>query len=488
MVEKNMSEDRVLPNDEIDFKEMISALWDGKWLVLSVVAVAVAVSCLYLYQLPKNFSASIRLRPIPLHEEKKYAFTAGNATVGNAPAGNATVGNAPAGNATAGNATAGDVAAGNTTTGDVTAGNATASDVTAGNATASDVFFPINAKILFRRYVETLQDRSFWRESADNVYAAKKSQFTSLEEYNDFLDGIAASFNLVLQVKKADNNSTFDAFVSQKTMEYYPEIKFDGDDQTLYTHMLPNALIAASARVQEDLVYEFNMKVKLTEKQWASAINDLEMKLQNAYSAYKKDSIAKVEMLETKLQNAYSDYERGTNDRIAYLKEQGSIARKLGIRKNTRGVQTFNSDGSVVVNIKGDPPFFLRGFEVIEEEIRLLEIRTNKGAFVEGLLGIEQQIRAIKQDQILLGTKSVDSNIEQQIRAIKQDLTLERAKFFFDNTPLGSDNGVFKAAVVAMNELQVRYKDNAGVVIGVSVFLGLVVGVFALLVRNVIRQ
>ena len=84
MVEKNMSEDRVLPNDEIDFKEMISALWDGKWLVLSVVAVAVAVSCLYLYQLPKNFSASIRLRPIPSHEEKKYAFTAGNATASNA--------------------------------------------------------------------------------------------------------------------------------------------------------------------------------------------------------------------------------------------------------------------------------------------------------------------------------------------------------------------------------------------------------------------
>ena len=347
----------------------------------------------------------------------------------------------------------------------MTASNATVGNVTASNPTAGDVFFPINAKILFRRYVETLQDRSFWRESADNVYAAKKSQFTSLEEYNDFLDGIAASFNLVLQVKKADNNSTFDAFVSQKTMEYYPEIKFDGDDQTLYTHMLPHALIAASARVQEDLVYEFNMKVKLTEKQWASAINDLETKLQNAYSGYKKDSIVKVELLETKLQNAYSDYERRTNDRVAYLKEQGSIARKLGIRKNTRGVQTFNSDGSVVVNIKGDPPFFLRGFEVIEEEIRLLETRTNKGAFVEDLL-----------------------SIEQQIRAIKQDLTLERAKFFFDNTPLGSDNGVFKAAVVAMIELLVRYKDYAGVVIGVSVFLGLVVGVFALLVRNAIRQ
>ena len=47
MVEKNMSEEKVFSSDEINFKRLLLALWDGKWLVLSVVAVAVAVSCLY---------------------------------------------------------------------------------------------------------------------------------------------------------------------------------------------------------------------------------------------------------------------------------------------------------------------------------------------------------------------------------------------------------------------------------------------------------
>jgi hypothetical protein len=75
-----------------------------------------------------------------------------------------------------------------------------------------------------------------------------------------------------------------------------------------------------------------------------------------------------------------------------------AIARKLGIKKNTIESQMFDTQNTVVTNVKTDTPFYLRGYEAIEEEINLIKGRKNKSAFVKDFsLKIYLNLKKIKE-------------------------------------------------------------------------------------------
>ena len=108
-----------------------------------------------------------------------------------------------------------------------------------------------------------------------------------------------------------------------------------------------------------------------------------------------------IEDVTTQIENALVDYERKTANRLAFLREQAAIARKLGVSKNTIEAQMFSAQNGVVANVKTDTPFYLRGYEAIEKEIELIEAREDTRAFVSGLFELEQQRRELEQDKTL---------------------------------------------------------------------------------------
>jgi hypothetical protein len=63
----------------------------------------------------------------------------------------------------------------------------------------------------------------------------------------------------------------------------------------------------------------------------------------------------------------------------------------LGVKKNTIESQMFDTQNTVVTNVKTDTPFYLRGYEAIEEEINLIKGRKDKTAFMKIYLNLNKK-------------------------------------------------------------------------------------------------
>ena len=90
-----------------------------------------------------------------------------------------------------------------------------------------------------------------------------------------------------------------------------------------------------------------------------------------------------------KLMNVKNDYDAETINRLAFLREQALIARKLNIANNTLEVENFSTPSGVISNVQTATPYYMRGYSMIEKEIELIETRTNKDAFTENLLDLD---------------------------------------------------------------------------------------------------
>ena len=167
----------------------------------------------------------------------------------------------------------------------------------------------------------------------------------------------------------------------------------------------------------------------------------------------------KLEDVTTQIDNATKDYDRITKDRLAFLSEQAAIARKLGVKKNTIESQMFDTQNTVVTNVKTDTPFYLRGYEAIEEEINLIKGRKDKSAFMKDLY-----------------------KLEQEKRRLQQDVTLDRAKDLFKKTPLQDDN--FKAVIFTVAATDLVTKNKRNLFYTLALVLGGMIGVVYVLINK----
>ena len=179
----------------------------------------------------------------------------------------------------------------------------------------------------------------------DEVYNFKQNEFESLEQYNDWIRGLtyAVKFELptidkdLIQIRQQDKREFF-------------AIKYRGDDLDKVNQIIEKVTDVATDFVKSHLATTFNNQVLLKEQ---------------------SDTFTK-EDLQNAIDNLLSDYDKKIANRLAFLDEQGKIARKLGIAKSTFESQTFQSNASSVTNVNTDTPFYMRGFEAIEEEASLL--------------------------------------------------------------------------------------------------------------------
>jgi len=184
-----------------------------------------------------------------------------------------------------------------------------------------------------------------------------------------------------------------------------------------------------------------------------------------------------LEDLETKIENAIKDYDRVTNDRLVFLTEQAAIARNLGIQKNT-----FESQYtiSILTSVSSDEEkdskkeqefsniensYYLRGYENIEEEIRIINSRNNKTAFIKDL-----------------------RELEKAKRSLEQDKSLERAEILIKSTPLVNEEE-FIAAKFNENLIKINFPRQYGILIPILAFLmGAIVGSSLLIIINALSK
>ena len=294
-------------------------------------------------------------------------------------------------------------------------------------------FFEINKSILITRYIEQLEIGGFI-EDAIHTY--------NLVDPEDFGDEQAYDFEVMELVNKIKINPPTDEN-TQATGEVRRnwQIQFEFNDKNQWLQALSSIHSNVNSAINEDLRDQF----------------------QNQLSSAKLMRNFELEDTRTQIANAMADYDRTTADRLAFLREQASIARELGVAKNTIEAQTFSTQNSVLANVQTDTPFYLRGYEAIEKEIDLISSREDKRAFVAGLFDLQRKLRATEQDE-----------------------KLERAELLFATTPIMNEDD-FSAVTVDVNATRFVSQSKQTLSLALAVILGGFVGVIYVLIASSIR-
>ena len=150
-----------------------------------------------------------------------------------------------------------------------------------------------------------------------------------------------------------------------------------------------------------------------------------------------------------------------TQSRLAFLDEQNSIAKVLGIEKNTPTEQTFTAQSKLINLADKEVPFYLRGYRAIEKEIETLSSRKSPQLFIPEYL---------------------ENNIEKAL--LLQDNTVVRLKESVSETPIGTDN--FKAVFYDTNLIKFQRKAKHSLILALSIVLGGMIGIIVVCTQNAI--
>ena len=377
-------------DDEIDLLELITTLWAGKWTIVGITAFVSSIALAVLMNMPSSFTATTKIKPISSFAADNYAES---------------------------------------------------------NALG---FFNVGKDALLDSFIGLLDDRQLFVEATKALGIINPDEFGSEALFEEAVLGFVESLQLLPPV----NEDGLERGVSRRNWELVAEY----DNEEKWLEALRYLERAANAEISAVIRQRFATSVKVAEQKREFDLQDLATRVVNAQADYDLQMTEfetrlafGLEDVSTQIDNALADYERTTSDRLAFLREQAAIARKLGVAKNTIEAQTFSAQNSILASVETDTPFYLRGYEAIEKEIELMESREDKRAFVAGLLDLEKAKRELDQDQTLLRKEQEKQfldrklELERQIRAIEQDQTVERATALFELTPAWTGEG-FAAA------------------------------------------
>ena len=295
-------------------------------------------------------------------------------------------------------------------------------------------FFEVGTTNLQNLYIEQLDTRLLFEDAFRKYAVLDKNDYETETDFNKAIIELAAAISLLPPIN-------VDGTAKGESRRHWT-IEFEFNDKEKWLNALADVKAKANKNVRELIRDNFTTTLAAAEKKKAFEIEDIS----------------------TTINNALSDYDRKADDRVAFLREQSAIARKLGVKNNTIETQSFGGKNSVVTNVKTDTPFYLRGYEAIEKEIALVEARENKKAFVSGLLELEQKKRQLEQDK-----------------------TLERAEALFADTPVmrGDD---FSAVVMTVAATEFESKSKRMLMLAMAVVLGGMVGTVYVLIANAMRK
>jgi LPS O-antigen subunit length determinant protein (WzzB/FepE family) len=295
-----------------------------------------------------------------------------------------------------------------------------------------DIFFPVTEDTLLNLYIQEVDDVHKWAEAVKEQGILSSGSSQSEEEFNTKILGIANHFQLIPPTSP-------DA--KAKIQKQNWSIEYDGTYTKKELSVINDVLVLAEKNVQNFLKDSFQNKSLIYQQQIENQLEEL-----NDY-----------------ISNEISKYDDKTRNRLEYLKEQAQIARTLNIEKNTIEAQSFKSNNTIVANVKSDNSFYLRGYEAIEKELELLKNRTDKESYIPELVELYNQKRLLLQNKVLT-----------------------RSNQAFKNTPIAAGN--FKAAHYNFSSAKIEPKKTKIMILVISVFVGLFLGLFALLIRNAVRQ
>ncbi len=291
------------------------------------------------------------------------------------------------------------------------------------------VIFEITPESLLKMYVEQLDEGSLLEAGIEKFVLLNINNFVNKEDYKDAIQKFASDIEILRPIN-ADGKAK-----GEIRLHHVLNAKYN--NKRKWKEFLNFINVEATIGVRNILNARFENIVSVENQKKNFAIRDIEIQIDNTIK----------------------DYERETNNRLAFLDEQASIARKLGIKRNTIESQMFDTQNTVVTNVKTDTPFYLRGYEAIEEEINLIKGRKNKSAFTRNLFKLEKDKRALEQNE-----------------------KIERTIKLFEITPLKQDG--FKAVLFTVAATDFKANNKRNLLYALALVLGGMIGVIYILINK----
>lgn len=295
-------------------------------------------------------------------------------------------------------------------------------------------FFSVPPSLLLELYIEQLEERVLFEDAIRKYKLLDVTNYEDEIEFNEAVVMLASSIE-ISRPGNVDDEETGGVRRSDN-------ISFEYNDSDKWRQVLSSVDLLANQAVK----------------------NLVQQQFRTTLSIAKRSRDFQLEDIATQIDNALVDYDREISNRLAYLREQAAIARTLGVAKNTIEAQTFSTQNGMMANVTTDTPFYLRGFEAIEKEIELIESRSNKEAFISGLLELEQNQRTLEQDR-----------------------TLDRAESLFNTTPIVSDVN-FSAVSVTVEASDFESQSKLILMLAAAVMLGGMLGLMYVLIATAIRN
>lgn len=294
----------------------------------------------------------------------------------------------------------------------------------------------IDSSLLMKFFLTTLNDISFLKQTIVELNFLKQKDYKNQELYEEAIKEMASSIKFVEPKTNKKNiyNENWQIEFVTKNVEEWKE----------FLNQI-NKIVNKKAREYLENYYE------------QIFINDKNL-IQFA-----------IEDTDTRINNALETYEIEISRRIVYLKEQALIARKLDIAKNNViEQQNFDTNTGIISGLTSDKPYYIRGYEMIEKEIQLIESRTDKKAFAENV----GQLEKIKKD--LVSNKDV-----------------ERLMTMYFDTPIKNDKEnfvaakiIFEASIIESLETETSLKK----ILAITLIISLVISTFYVLIASAILK
>ena len=226
---------------------------------------------------------------------------------------------------------------------------------------------PINKSTLLTYYIEKISERKLVEKVIKEKKLLNDKNYNSEKEYEKAVERLAAS----IQLLPPDN---IDGKKSRPIKARW-SLLFDYNDRLKWLEALDLLNKLANEGIKKDIQNSFQSFIRNERDNKNYALEDIN----------------------NNIINSLIDFKLITENRLEYLTEQAKIARVLNIPKNTLATRSFQSGDISITQFEGTQEYYLRGYETIEEEIKLIKSRENPGAFIEGLLALKQEKRRIDQ-------------------------------------------------------------------------------------------
>ena len=289
--------------------------------------------------------------------------------------------------------------------------------------------FKVKRNDLLNLYIELIKEGSLLETAVDKFNLINKDDFDSEIDYKEAIEKFASKVEVLKPIKE------------KKEIRLHHVIRAEYNNEDKWKDLLKFVNEEANKKVKSSIISRFATIVTVQNQNNDFALEDINLKIENV----KKD------------------YEREITNKLAFLKEQAAIARKLDIQKNTIASQRFNTQNTFVTSVNTDAPFYLRGYIAIEEEIKQITTRKDKNAFTINLFKLEQQKRDLEQDE-----------------------TIKRAVELFNKTPLNQNN--FQATIVKVATTDYKTNNKRNLYYALAIVLGGMIGVVYVLIANAFRN